>query len=337
MPPAVSSSPLPPSTPPLLPPPLAAWGLTLAEHLLIDGGLDPDAAVWQVRDDSGGLWAVKATRRDCRFGLALAASVGADVSVVAPVPTTTGRLWTEHEGSIVSVSPWVFGDDAAEDGRGLDDAQWTELGAVVRRIHDQAPPSDVAPLRRGVKRTGRRARVLLRDLDHRFVGRPDDPLAELWREHRGRLDRLERVALDLKATRTDADRVPCHGDPHLGNVVVDEAGRPWLIDLDEATVAPREVDLVLVELGVLPGLPMTEAHRSAFRLGYGDDVTLDDDRLVRFGCIRALEDVTATFSSLERAHSSQHGSDADGVQAGLRAQLGPLGLVSLVEARLTRA
>ncbi|MET4053572.1 spectinomycin phosphotransferase [Frigoribacterium sp. PvP054] len=319
------------------PPPLDAWGLTQVEHLLVDGGLDPDAAVWQVRDRPGDLWAVKATRRDCRFGLALAASLGLDVGVVAPLPTTSGGLWVEHQGSIVSVSPWIFGDDAAEDGRGLDDAQWTELGAVVRRVHDQAPPSDVAPLRRGVKRTGRRARVLLRDLDHRFVGRPDDPLAELWRRHRGRLDRLERVALELKGSRTDASRVSCHGDPHLGNVVVDTAGRPWLIDLDEATVAPREVDLVLVELGVLPGLPVTEADRTAFRLGYGDDVRLDEDRLVRFGCVRALEDVTATFSALEGAHSPQHGSDAGGVQAGLEALLGPSGLMSLVEGRLTRA
>ena len=94
---------------------------------------------------------------------------------------------------------------------------------------------------------------------------------------------------------------------------------------------------MLVELGVLPGLPVTEADRTAFRLGYGDDVRLDEDRLVRFGCVRALEDVTATFSALEGAHSSQHGSDAGGVQAGLEALLGPSGLMSLVEERLTRA
>ena len=326
----------------MAPPSLGAWGLDVVDELLIVGGLDPDAAVWQVRDRSGDDWAVKATRRDCRFGLALAAALGPDSGVVAPLPTRTGDHWAERDGLLVSVSPWILGDDAAEEGRGLDLDQWAELGAVVRRVHDQPPPSSVAPLRQGVKRTGRRARVRLRDLDARFVGAGQAPgvdpeLAELWHVHRDRLRRLETTALQLKEARGATARVSCHGDPHLGNVVVDPAGRPWLIDLDEATVAPREVDLVLVELGVLPGLPVEPEHRAAFRRGYGDDVRLDHDRITRFGCVRALEDVTAVFAALEGAHSPQHSGDLVGVRAGLDALLGPSGLVSLVEERLSRA
>jgi spectinomycin phosphotransferase len=324
------------------PPALDAWGIDVVDELLIVGGLDPDAAVWQVRDRSGDEWAVKATRRDCRFGLALAAALGPDSGVVAPLPTRTGDHWAERDGLLVSISPWILGDDAAEEGRGLDLDQWAELGAVVRRVHDQPPPSSVAPLRQGVKRTGRRARVRLRDLDARFVGAGQAPgvdpeLAELWHVHRDRLRRLETTALQLKEARGATARVSCHGDPHLGNVVVDPAGRPWLIDLDEATVAPREVDLVLVELGVLPGLPVEPEHRAAFRGGYGDDVRLDDDRITRFGCVRALEDVTAVFAALEGAHSPQHSGDLLGVRAGLDDLLGPSGLVSLVEERLSRS
>ncbi|WP_285062666.1 aminoglycoside phosphotransferase family protein [Frigoribacterium sp. ME-P-080] len=322
------------------PPALGDWGLHVVDETMIVGGLDPDAAVWQVRDRAGDEWAVKATRRDCRFGLALAAVLGPGSGVVAPLPTLAGHHWVERGGLLVSVSPWVLGDDAAEDARGLDLAQWAELGAVVRRVHDQPPPSSVAPLRHGVKRTGRRARVRLRDLDARFVGAARAPgvdpwLADLWHAHRDRLRLLETTALRLKEARGATARVSCHGDPHLGNVVVDPEGRPWLIDLDEATVAPREVDLVLVELGVLPGLPVEPEHRAAFRTGYGDDVVLDHDRITRFGCVRALEDVTAVVLALEGAHSAQHDGDRAGVQAGLDALLGPHGLVSLVEARLT--
>ncbi|TDT64340.1 hypothetical protein [Frigoribacterium sp. PhB116] len=159
----------------MAPPSLGAWGLDVVDELLIVGGLDPDAAVWQVRDRSGDEWAVKATRRDCRFGLALAAALGPDSGVVAPLPTRTGDHWAECDGLLVSVSPWILGDDAAEEGRGLDLDQWAELGAVVRRVHDQPPPASVAPLRQGVKRTGRRARVRLRDLDARFVGAGQAP------------------------------------------------------------------------------------------------------------------------------------------------------------------
>jgi spectinomycin phosphotransferase len=334
-----------PPQPSLLPAPalpaLDAWGLDVVDELPIVGGLDPDAAVWQVRDRSGDEWAVKATRRDCRFGLALAAALGPDSGVVAPLSTRAGDHWAERDGLLVSVSPWILGDDAAEEGRGLDLDQWTELGTVVRRVHDQPPPSSIAPLRAGVKRTGRRARVRLRDLDARFVGAGQAPgvdpeLAELWHAHRDRLRHLETTALHLKEARGPTTRVSCHGDPHLGNVVVDPAGRPWLIDLDEATVAPREVDLVLVDLGVLPGLPVEPEHRAAFRAGYGDDVRLDDDRITRFGCVRALEDVTAVFAALEGAHSPQHDGDLLGVRAGLDDLLGPRGLVSLVEERLAR-
>ena len=74
---------------------------------------------------------------------------------------------------------------------------------------------------------------------------------------------------------------------------------------------------MLVELGVLrPGCPSKPEHRAAFRGGYGDDVRLDDDRITRFGCVRALEDVTAVFGA-GGAHSPQHSGDLVGVRAGL--------------------
>ena len=161
---------LPPAS---APPSLDAWGLDVVDELLIVGGLDPDAAVWQVRDRSGGEWAVEATRRDCRFGLALAAALGPDSGVVAPLPPRAGDHWAERDGLLVSVSPWILGDDAAEEGRGLDLDQWSELGASSP-VHDQPPASAIAPLR-PARRRGRRARVRLRDLDARFVGASQAP------------------------------------------------------------------------------------------------------------------------------------------------------------------
>lgn len=308
------------------PPPLEAWGLVVVDDEPVTGGLDPDARVWQVRDSTGDQWAVKSTRRDCRFGLALAASLDGGPGVIAPLPTLTGGPWSRHEGRLVSVSPWLVGDDAAEGGRGLDDEQWARLGAVVRRIHEQRPPAIAEPVRRGVKRAGRRARARLRDLDDRF-SRDDGrhtAVADTWRQHRDRLRRLESTALLLKETRRPTTRVCCHGDPHLGNVVVASDGSPWLIDLDEATVAPREVDLVLVELGVLPGIPVAPEHRAAFHSGYGG-VDLDDDRITRFGCIRALEDVTTAFcEALDHPEAPLGGLDD---------LLGPSGLIALVEHR----
>ncbi|GGL05018.1 hypothetical protein GCM10007382_26130 [Salinibacterium xinjiangense] len=142
--------------------------------------------------------------------------------------------------------------------------------------------------------------------------------------------RLDRTARELKALRTPAPRVPCHGDPHLGNVLLDEHGHPWLIDLDEATTAHREIDMVLIELGVLPSRPIHLADRHAFWGGYGA-FDLDETRLTRFGCVRALEDVTSVFRSFTK---SLDVADRDVLRATLHDLLGPRGLIALVEERL---
>ena len=138
------------------------------------------------------------------------------------------------------------------------------------------------------------------------------------------------MARELKALRMPVLRVPCHGDPHLGNVLLDEQGHPWLIDLDEATTAHREIDMVLIELGVLPDRPIDPLDRHAFRSGYGE-FDLDETRLTRFGCIRALEDVISVFRSLRKRPDA---ADAEILRATLLSLLGPKGLIALVEVRL---
>lgn len=164
------------------------------------------------------------------------------------------------------------------------------------------------------------------DTDH--IGEVD----RLWREHRPRLERLARVERELKHSRTPASRVPVHGDPHLGNVVVDGSRRPWLIDFDEATVAPREVDLMLVELGVIFSVPITDEQRAEFREGYGP-APIDRTRILRFGCVRAIEDATATIQGLIDAAPDVR-PDLHQLLAG---QFARNGLVSITERRLHEA
>ncbi len=55
-------------------------------------------------------------------------------------------------------------------------------------------------------------------------------------------------------------------------MLLDDGGRPWLIDFDEATIAPREVDLMLVELGVMFDAPSPRRTASCSATGYGRDV-----------------------------------------------------------------
>ncbi|MWV48622.1 phosphotransferase [Rathayibacter sp. VKM Ac-2803] len=293
------------------------FGIDLSELAPVTGGLDPRARVWCATDDSGAVWSVKATRRDGRFGLALAAELGdAGASgVAAPRRAVDGRPWSEADGLLVSLAPWIPGEDAVD--ADADALSWEEFGGVLRSIHDAEPPAGAVPIRRGIRREHRPPAELIAEVDEHPAGR-----SPLWREHRERLLTLASAERRLKRDRTATSRVPVHGDPHPGNIVIDEARRPWLIDFDESTVAPREVDLLLVELGVIVARPITDAQRRAFRSGYGETL-IDDERIARFGCVRAVEDVTAAFLAPAGPHD-------------LAGQLGPHGLVSLVETALER-
>ena len=88
--------------------------------------------------------------------------------------------------------------------------------------------------------------------------------------------------------------------------------------------------MVLIELGVLPSRPIHPSDRHAFWSGYGS-FDLDEIRLTRFGCVRALEDITSVFRSLI---TSSDVAEMDSLRATLHDLLGPKGLIALVEERL---
>jgi spectinomycin phosphotransferase len=309
------------------------FGMTLAALTPIVGGWDADAVVWSAVDDAGRTWGVKATVRDVAFGLEVAASLAraGTEGVVAPVLALDGRVSADLDGIALVVTPWIDGLDAVEVG--ADGIDWERLGRALRAIHDLPPPS-VPARRRGIRRFDRSPAALLDEVD-RLLEDVDEPAASLrerWRAIRPRLRRLARVERHLKRERTPTARVTLHGDPHLGNVVLDADGRPWFIDFDESAVAPREVDLMLVELGVLFSIPIGPEHRRRFREGYGADAAVDELRIVRFGCVRAVEDVASVF------RHAIHGAAPVGVDplASLEGMLGEHGLVTLVERELDR-
>ncbi|MBF4576996.1 aminoglycoside phosphotransferase family protein [Frondihabitans sp. VKM Ac-2883] len=330
---------------------LADFDLTVVERRQLDGGWDPDATVWWARGHDGREWAVKWTRRDTRYGLRLMRSLAEAGTVGVPAPLLSGRIpWSERLGGRLSLTEWISGDDAFDTG--LDTAGWQAFGRLLRRIHehgpvtsdDKDPGPDAADIigpraetaRRGIRRSGIHVRRRLSEIDALVSALPDhaDPrltlFARQWPAARARIERLRETARTLRSTREPTNRVSCHGDPHLGNVVLDADGRPWLIDFDDAVRAPREVDLMLVELGVLFSVVISDSDREAFRLGYGP-YRVDEDRLVRFGCVRAVEDLVETAHEL-LTHKSRATVDElvdlfDGI-------LSDDGLAGLVESRL---
>jgi spectinomycin phosphotransferase len=328
------------------------FGVRVVGMEAVEGGLDPSAALWRATDSAGDEWTIKVTRRDVRFGLLVADAVagGNTPGIAVPRRGPDGLPWVEHNGSILSMAPWIPGLDATDSA--TSPSHWEEFGRTLRRVHDHRMPAAARPGRRGIRRTGKSPRKLLAEIDLLFSGRfpsgeaPDgdagggsaaDDWEALWLANRHRVVSLVRLERRLKGRRGATERVPVHGDPHIGNLIIDEAGQSWLIDFDEASIAPREVDLMLVELGVIFSAPITDVQRRSFRAGYGDDFVIDEDRILRFGCVRAVEDIAATVRLLVDADPVSRGvpggvgrAEAAGTLASL---FGPAGLMALVEER----
>jgi spectinomycin phosphotransferase len=209
--------------------------------------------------------------------------------VPAPVQTTSGDLWSEREGRRLSLTPWIAGERAAETG--LSTAQWTSYGALLAEVHSQEPPQHLKDLLPPINPVNRRMPALTRELDQRLTKQsPADDLeaelADTWQSHRETITAvLERSAI----TPTPGRQVICHADPHLGNVLV-TPDQLYLIDWDDAVLAPVEQDLLFMLGGMGTLGPTTQAAQDAFFTGYGP-TDLDDTRLTYYRSTRALEDV----------------------------------------------
>ncbi|APU16101.1 MULTISPECIES: phosphotransferase [Actinoalloteichus] len=169
--------------------------------------------------------------------------------------------------------------------------------------------------------------------------RRDDPLVRAlaagWRASAGListlLDQADALAAELRTRSTP--RVVCHGDPHLGNMLVAGEDEVWLLDWDDAVLAPRELDLLFVLGGVLPFAQVTPEEQSWFFDGYGP-VEIDPVRLAYHRCTRALEDLAVPAAEvLDPATKFDDEQRAEAVDIALSV-VSPTGLATLTCAAL---
>lgn len=113
-----------------------------------------------------------------------------------------------------------------------------------------------------------------------------------------------------------------HGDASVGNVILDRAGNPLLIDLDEVSVGPREWDLVQTALYYDRLGWHTKAEYETFVRVYGYDVmewpgysTLADIRevlMVQWLAARAAHDDQAAAEVRKRIAAIRYGGSRQG-------------------------
>jgi spectinomycin phosphotransferase len=98
-------------------------------------GLDYNAGVYRVVSEQGTAYLLKVTSRTLYESQCLVPRYLNDqgiTSVVAPIPTRSGALWTRVEEWTVIVYPFIDGDTS---WTGMTNEQWNEVGTIFQQIH----------------------------------------------------------------------------------------------------------------------------------------------------------------------------------------------------------
>lgn len=265
---------------------LADFGLEVVELTPVTFGADIAAQVWKAATATN-VYAVKWSGAGTNTGHQVAAFLADSGLPGVPelVRTVEGGLWSVHAKKRLTVTPWIDGPRAAETG--LTDEQWTEYGVLLRRVHDAEPPPRLRDALPKHSHIDARTPALAEEVRKRLKtpeGEVEEELAAVWTQY----DDILADLLHNRPPEPTGPRVICHGDPHLGNVLVDK--HLHLIDWDDVIHAPREQDLMFMLGGMGDIGPTTTAQLDAFLAGYGPH-TLDDEAVRYYRHVRAFEDV----------------------------------------------
>jgi spectinomycin phosphotransferase len=230
-------------------------------------GKDYKAGVYRVVSDQSTAYLLKVTSRPLYEPRCLVPHYLKDqgiTSVVAPVPTRSGALWTKLGDWTVIVYPFIDGDSSLT---GMTNEQWKEVGTIFKRIHQVIPPLfGFESLRKETFDPAEYARWVrtfeAQHLHTRHGGSESSrTLRADWMAHQSTIHMgvtsLEKLAGVLQ--RRAGPYVICHADLHAANLLRDPTGHVFVIDWDEVMLAPKERDFIFVR----------EPQAAAFWEGYG--------------------------------------------------------------------
>jgi spectinomycin phosphotransferase len=260
-------------------------GLVTLEFLPL--GHDYDAGVYRAVSERGTAYLLKVTSRPLYEPRCLVPRYLSDqgiTSVVAPLRTRSGALWTVLSEWTVIVYPWISGDSRLT---GMTDEQWKQVGSIFNQIHRvRLPPGGFESLRKETFDPSEYMQwVRAFEAQHLHTEGGDAAqraLRSCWVAHQSTihtvLTSLEKLVAVLRLRTLPF--VICHGDLHPRNLIRDRAGRVCVIDWDEVILAPKERDFLFVR----------PPHAAAFFQGYGQ-AEIDWVALTYFLWERVVQDL----------------------------------------------
>jgi spectinomycin phosphotransferase len=277
------------------------FGLSDVALEFLPVGLDANAGVYHVRAACGADYLLKVKRGPIYPASHLAPRYLMEqgiATVVAPMPTTRGDLWSVAGASSAwALTLYPFIEGATGWSPAMTDQQWQALGTALNAIHQTPlPPGGIASLREETFDVAEYA-AQVTALDTRYSrraaadtnNRAEETLVAQWMAHRpaflAMLVAMERLAGALR--RESGPRVICHADLHPGNIIRDHNGGIHIIDWDDVMLAPKERDFIFVTDQPTGGL-----DSPAFFQGYGSG-EIDWVALTYYRFERSVTDVIA--------------------------------------------
>lgn len=214
-------------------------------------------------------------------------------NVVAPLPDTSGGLWTELDRLAFMLYPFVDGPHGWQ-GSGMTAEHWRALGDTLKQIHSLTLDQALAGvIRRETFDPPEIAWFVefeanFANLEQTTTDPTERAFLERWRHYRPLAVVIMRAMERLLGVLRQRARqyVICHADLHPANVLVPAADGVFVIDWDEVKLAPKERDFLFVEEGD------GELSEIPFFAGYGAP-DIDWVALTYYRCERVAQDLMA--------------------------------------------
>lgn len=315
---------------------------TVHEHY----GLHPTAVAFLPLGRDVRSWAFRAATADATYFLKLRQGVVREATlrvprylveqgvshIVASLPTRAQRLWVEVDGFTLALYPFIYGTTGM--AHGLEEHHWRTFGAALRAMHDTPLASDLAPIvPRDAFTTGLSdaVRALDAHIDAQTFADPiERDLAAFWQRQRAEIRalvaRFETLGRRLRAQSPPL--VLCHADVHPNNVLIDLDDQLWIVDWDDALLAPKECDLMM-GVGGLGNYPAGPREASWLLQGYGG-TDIDPVALAYYRHVRALGDIAADGELVLQLPGASEATKRNGLR-GMQQLFAPGYIVSLTQ------
>ena len=221
--------------------------------------------------------------------------------IIAPIATTTGRLWATLGDFTMILYPFVEGHNGYEIT--LSDRHWGALGTALKRIHTavvppvllgRIPQERYSPQwRESVKR------FLVSTEGEKYADPVAVKVALLLQTNRAEIENLiartEQLALALEAQTLEF--VVCHADLHAGNVLLTGDDTLSIVDWDNPILAPKERDLMFIGGGLMGNGRTPQEEEILFYATYGP-TSIDWRALAYYRYERIIQDIAAYCEQL---------------------------------------